>query len=157
MTTTMNIRLNIVYLDYTSRTLTSKSLFWRDMPTLPHINFKKITNKNNPFSKVYDIDNKYTKFIKNDVEYYRINLQHNGEYEQEWEYEEFLNHIGSSIYIYLPTDSPTRESIKFGLDKVSYENENNNDNDYIHEYNIHFNINIHDKIGLFNIIKHKID
>mgnify|MGYP003653545054 CR=1 FL=1 len=73
----MNIRLNIVYLDYTTQRLTSKSLFWREMPSLPHINFQKLTNKNTPFIKVFDIDTKFSKFIKNDVEYYRINLQHN--------------------------------------------------------------------------------
>jgi len=151
----MNIRLNIVYLDYTSQRLTSKSLFWREMPSLPHINFQKITNKNvnNPFNKVFDIDTKFTSFIKNDVEYYRINLQHNGEYDPVWEHEELLNHIGSSIYIFIPTNSLTQESIQFGLDKFSSESKNEN----IHEINLHFNINIHDKVGVFNVIKQKVD
>lgn len=151
----MNIRLNIVYLDYTSQRLTSKSLFWREMPSLPHINFQKITNKNvnNPFNKIFDIDTKFTSFIKNDVEYYRINLQHNGEYDPVWEHEELLNHIGSSIYIYIPTNSLTQESIQFGFDKFSSESKNEN----IHEYNIHFNFNIHDKVGVFNVIKQKVD
>jgi spermidine/putrescine-binding protein len=125
------------------------------MPSLPHINFKKITNKNvnNPFTKVFDIDTKFTKFIKNDVEYYRINLQHNGEYDTVWEHEELLNHIGSSIYIYIPTNSVTQESIQFGLDKFSSDSKNESN----HEYNIHFNINIHDRVGIFNVIKQKID
>ena len=151
----MNLRLNIVYLDYTSQRLTSKSLFWREMPSLPHINFQKITNKNvnNPFNKVFDIDTKFTSFIKNDVEYYRINLQHNGEYDPVWEHEELLNHIGSSIYIFIPTNSLTQESIQFGLDKFSSESKNEN----IHEINLHFNINIHDKVGVFNVIKQKVD
>jgi len=149
----MNLRLNIVYLDYTTQRLTSRSLFWRDMPSLPHINFKKLTNKNMPFTKLYDIDNKFTKFIKNDVEYYRINLQHNDEYESLWEKEELLNHIGSSIYIYIPTNSVTQESIQFGLDKFSSDSKNESN----HEYNIHFNINIHDRVGIFNVIKQKID
>ena len=149
----MNLRLNIVYLDYTTQRLTSRSLFWRDMPTLPHINFKKLTNKNTPFTKLYDIDNKFTKFIKNDVEYYRINLQHNDEYELSWEKEELLNNIGSSIYIYIPTNSVTQESIQFGLDKFSSDSKNESN----HEYNIHFNINIHDRVGIFNVIKQKID
>jgi len=149
----MNLRLNIVYLDYTTQRLTSRSLFWRDMPSLPHINFKKLTNKNTPFTKLYDIDNKFTKFIKNDVEYYRINLQHNDEYELSWEKEELLNNIGSSIYIYIPTNSVTQESIQFGLDKFSSDSKNESN----HEYNIHFNINIHDRVGIFNVIKQKID
>jgi hypothetical protein len=123
------------------------------MPSLPHINFKKLTNKNMPFTKLYDIDNKFTKFIKNDVEYYRINLQHNDEYESLWEKEELLNHIGSSIYIYIPTNSVTQESIQFGLDKFSSDSKNESN----HEYNIHFNINIHDRVGIFNVIKQKID
>jgi hypothetical protein len=125
------------------------------MPSLPHINFQKITNKNvnNPFNKVFDIDTKFTSFIKNDVEYYRINLQHNGEYDPVWEHEELLNHIGSSIYIYIPTNSLTQESIQFGFDKFSSESKNEN----IHEHNIHFNINIHDKVGVFNVIKQKVD
>ena len=106
----MNMRLNIVYLDYTTQRLTSRSLFWRDMPSLPHINFKKLTNKNTPFIKVFDIDNKFTKFIKNDVEYYRINLQHNDEYESSWEREELLNHIGAAIYIYSYAFTNTRIS-----------------------------------------------
>jgi hypothetical protein len=104
----MNIRLNIVYLDYTTQRLTSKSLFWREMPSLPHINFQKLTNKNTPFIKVFDIDTKFSKFIKNDVEYYRINLQHNGENDLVWEREELLTHIGSAIYIYSHTFTYTR-------------------------------------------------
>ena len=149
----MNIRLNIVYLDYTTQRLTSKSLFWREMPSLPHINFQKLTNKNTPFIKVFDIDTKFSKFIKNDVEYYRINLQHNGENDLVWEREELLNHIGSAIYIYIPTHSLTQESIQFGFDKFSSESKNEN----IHEHNIHFNINIHDKVGVFNVIKQTVD
>lgn len=153
----MNLRLNIVYLDYTTQRLTSRSLFWRDMPSLPHINFKKLTNKNTPFIKVFDIDNKFTKFIKNDVEYYRINLQHNDEYESSWEREELLNNIGSSIYIYIPTNSVTQESIQFGFDKFSSDSKNESNHEYNIHFNIHFNINIHDRVGIFNVIKQKID
>ena len=57
------------------------------------------------------------------------------------------------LYLNIPTHTLTQESIQLGFDKFSSESKNEN----IHEHNIHFNINIHDKVGVFNVIKQKVD
>ncbi len=109
----------------------------------------KVPSNNKNIYNITDMlimDDTFSKFVKNNTEYYRINLQHNGQYgsirkQKELEkLKNILNHICSSVYLYIPVDSLNHESIQIGC------------GEFVNEYNLYLNINIHDKIGVFNMI-----
>jgi hypothetical protein len=132
--------MNILYIDYTSKKITTRTVLFRKKNTICASN-KNIYNITN----MLIIDDTFSIFVKNNIEYYRINLQHNGQYglsrKQELEkLKNILTHICSSVYLYIPVNSLNHESIQIGCDEL------------VNEYNLYLNINIHDKIGVFNMI-----
>lgn len=143
----IKMRINVVYLDFTSQRLTSKILYIQNLNNVKDINSNKFINKN--ISSVFKLNNNYS-LINND--YYRINLQNDGSTTYEWQIEEdLLNIIANSLYLYVPVNSLIHDSICIGCDKIAFNHYNKYD-----KPNLHLNINIHDNVGLFNIIENGI-
>ena len=82
---------------------------------------------------------------------HRINLQHNGDYHNEWNSEELLNNIGNALFIIIPKSNIDYDNMKILLDKKSINTININNNS-----NIYINISINDKIGIINLINKHI-
>ena len=143
---------NVTYLDYSSQRLVSKSIICNIGKYIPHIDYSLIrsTSLIKTLNIVPNVLN-YTDI--NGIEYYRINLQHNGEYNTEWNSEELLNHIGSALFIIVPKINFDYDNMKILLDKP---NINTTDINNTHS-NINVNININDKFGIINLINKHIN
>ena len=138
---------NVTYLDYSSQRLVSKSVICNLQKSITHIDYSLIGSKR--LNKTLNIDPKVLNYTDiNGIEYYRINLRHNGDYQNEWNSEELLNNIGNALFIIVPKTTFDYENMKILLDKTTI---NTTDINNTHS-NIMINININDKIGITNLI-----
>ena len=159
----VTLKINIIYLDFTTQRLVSKSILYKKIVHIDHLKYNKIKNIN--IIKNFNFENKVLQYIKNNKIYYRINLQHNGIYHPSWKQEKLLKNSDNLIYMYIPIDSLNYDSINYDIDSTIYNSDNcdNSDNydnydnsnncDNSDNYELYINISIHDKIGIFNIIK----
>ena len=141
---------NVTYLDYSSQRLVSKTIICNIQKSITHIDYSLIDS--NRLTKILGIDPNILNYTDiNGVEYYRINLQHNGDYHNEWNSEELLNNIGNALFIIIPKSNIDYDNMKILLDKKSINTININNNS-----NIYINISINDKIGIINLINKHI-
>ena len=143
---------NVTYLDYSSQRLVSKSILCNIGKSITHIDYSLIRSTR-LIKTVNIVPNVLNYTDINGIEYYRINLQHNGEYHSEWNSEELLNHVGSSLFIIVPKISFDYDNMKILLDKT---NINTTDINNTHS-NVNINININDKFGIINLINKHIN
>ena len=142
---------NVTYLDYSSQRLVSKTIICNIQKSITHIDYSLIDS--NRLTKILGIDPNILNYTDiNGVEYYRINLQHNGDYHNEWNSEELLNNIGNALFIIIPKSNIDYDNMKILLDKKSINTININNN----HSNIYINISINDKIGIINLINKHI-
>ena len=149
------LRLTIVYANYKLNILHNQNINCKLKEKNKFIDYNTI-NKNK-INKIFFIHNEINEYITdNGEEFYKIGLQDGEDYEKKWELEEFLNEIGSSLFILVPKNN-TFNNLKVIIDKIKYYNNSDGDKCVLDETrkftSINININIHDKINIFNMIE----
>ena len=153
------LRITIVYANYKTNLLFNQMINCKLKEKNNFINYNNINKYK--INKIFTINDKINEYITdNGEEFYKIGLQYGLDYEKTWELEEFLNEIGSSLFILVPKNN-TSNKLKIIIDKIKYYNnydDNYDDNkticdEKIKPTSIDVNINIHDKINIFNMIE----
>lgn len=148
------LRLTIVYANYKLNMLHSQNINCKLKEKNKFIDYNTI-NKHK-INKIFFIHNEINEYITdNGEEFYKFRLQYGEDYEKDWELEEFLNEIGSSLFILVPKND-TSNNLKVIIDKIKYYNncDNKSIEDKIIKHNsINININIHDKNNIFDMIE----
>ena len=148
------LRLTIVYANYKLNMLHSQNINCKLKEKNKFIDYNTI-NKHK-INKIFFIHNEINEYITdNGEEFYKFRLQYGEDYEKDWELEEFLNEIGSSLFILVPKND-TSNNLKVIIDKIKYYNncDNKSIEDKIIKHNsMNVNINIHDKNNIFDIIE----
>ena len=149
------LRLTIVYANYKINLLHNQTINCKLKEKNKFIDYKNI-NKHK-INKIFTINDKINEYITdNGEEFYKIGLQCGLDNENTWELEEFLNEIGSSLFILVPKND-TSNKLKIIIDKIKYYNnydDNKSIEDKIIKHNsINININIHDKNNIFDMIE----
>ena len=148
------LRLTIVYANYKLNMLHSQNINCKLKEKNKFIDYNTI-NKHK-INKIFFIHNEINEYITdNGEEFYKFRLQYGEDYEKDWELEEFLNEIGSSLFILVPKND-TSNNLKVIIDKIKYYNncDNKSIEDKIIKHNsMNVNINIHDKNNIFDKIE----
>ena len=149
------LRITIVYANYKINLLHSQNINCKLKNKSKFIDYNNINKyKINKILFIHDKINEY--ITDNGEEFYKIGLQDGEDYEKKWELEEFLNEIGSSLFILVPKNN-TFNNLKVIIDKIKYYNNSDGDKCVLDETrkftSINININIHDKINIFNMIE----
>ena len=144
------MKISIVYTDYKNQRIYNKFIHcnFKSSNDIPRLN-NMFIQKKIEFNKVFTTDNVITEFIHDDgKEYYRINLSQSDEYQNQWDYEELLNIVCSSLFIAVPKDDISVIKILIDKNVLTHETDVNNQfNDVI------INLNIHDSKSVLNMIK----
>ena len=144
------MKISIVYTDYKNQRIYNKFIhcnFKSDID-MPHLNNMFIPKKKE-LNKVAITDNIITEFIHDDgKEYYRVNLSHTEEYQNQWDYEELLNNVCSSLFIAVPKDDISVIKILIDKNVLTVDTDVNN-----HFNDVIINLNIHDSKSVLNMIK----
>ena len=148
------LRLTIVYANYKLNLIHSQNINCKLKEKNKFIDYNTI-NKHK-INKIFFIHNEINEYITdNGEEFYKFKLQYGEDYEKDWELEEFLNEIGSSLFILVPKND-TSNNLKVIIDKIKYYNncDNKSIEDKIIKHNsMNVNINIHDKNNIFDMIE----
>jgi len=144
------MKISIVYTDYKNQKIYNRFINcnFKSNVSFSHLNNMNIHNRKQ-LNKAITTDTVVTEFTHDDgEEYYRVNLSHNEEYQNHWDYEELLNSVCSSLFIAVPKNDIS--VLKILIDKNVLTTEidvNNQFNDVI------INLNIHDTKSVLNMIK----
>ena len=150
------LRITIVYANYKINLLHNQTINCKLKEKNQFINYNTI-NKHK-INKIFFIHDKISEYITdNGEEFYKLGLQCGLDNEKTWELEEFLNEIGSSLFILVPKNN-TSNKLKVIIDKIKYYNNYDYDNKSICDENIKLtsidvNLNIHDKNNIFDMIE----
>ena len=148
------LRLTIVYANYKLNMLHSQNINCKLKEKNKFIDYNTI-NKHK-INKIFFIHNEINEYITdNGEEFYKFRLQYGEDYEKDWELEEFLNEIGSSLFILVPKND-TSNNLKVIIDKIKYYNNCDNksiEDKIIKQNSMNININIHDKNNIFDMIE----
>lgn len=148
------LRISIVYTNYKINMLHNQIINCKLNEKNNYIDYINI-NKHH-INKILYINNNINEYI-NDTgeEFYKIGLDCGSDYEKSWELEEFLNELGSSLFIIVPKNSSSH-MLKIIIDKKKYYENDNVAGEYLYSklkiFN-HININIHDKYNIFDMIE----
>ena len=147
------LRLTIVYANYKLNILHNQNINCKLKEKNKFIDYNTIYK--HKINKIFFIHNEINEYITdNGEEFYKFGLQCGEDYEKNWELEEFLNEIGSSLFILVPKND-TSNNLKVIIDKIKYYNnydDNKSIEDKIIKHNS-ININIHDKNNIFDMIE----
>ena len=150
------LRLTIVYANYKLNMLHSQNINCKLKEKNKFIDYNTI-NKHK-INKIFFIHNEINEYITdNGEEFYKFRLQYGEDYEKDWELEEFLNEIGSSLFILVPKND-TSNNLKVIIDKIKYYNNCDSksiEDKIIKQNSMNTNINIHDKNNIFDMLDQK--
>jgi len=152
------LRLTIVYANYKLNMLRSQNINCKLKEKSKFIDYNTIYK--HKINKIFFIHNQINEYINdNGEEFYKFGLQYGEDYEKNWELEEFLNEIGSSLFILVPKND-TSNKLQIIIDRTKYYNNSNDDNNVksiddkiIKSTSMNININIHDNINIFDMIE----